>query len=367
MPPLAWGDVSRWDAESIRGVKAALTKRGVTVQEVADALGRLPLFATWEGQSGTAAKESLDKLAKYLVAHADEMTELASSLDTAADAVQKVRNELGKVQVKADGWHIEIDPVTGSVTPTSAALNGSSPTELLFRVAQLQSDVKQVLAMAELVDQDLARAISDGKRMPGSLTSVLEGMVPKPLPPEMHPTSSEQNFTKVASYIFGEMKHNINSAFLQDIKQQWDSGLLAKKDALEQFYQAVKTGGPWDHKPIIQRMVGIAGGDGLYFQEPGTDRQVYYDIYSNVHYGYVARAAGLPSSLIEIAPTLGTGDTGVTDQGDIITVAAGIAMFDKYGPDMTEAQFNQAFRETIDKLDAAKDAGQSVSLLHGYK
>lgn len=207
--------------------------------------------------------------------------------------------------------------------------------------------------------------------IPGSLTDTL-GRVnnpppPEPLPPSMHPTASEQNFTNTSSYIYGEMKHNTSSAFFDDMKQQWDSGLLAKKDSLSEFYEAVKTSGAWDHKPIIQNMVGIHQGDELYFQQPGTPNQVYYDIYSNVHYGYVARAIGYPRSMIEVAPTLGTGDTGVTDVGDLITVAAGIDMFEKYGTDMTEAQFNQALGETIEKLAAAKKSGEDVSLKFGYK
>ncbi len=207
--------------------------------------------------------------------------------------------------------------------------------------------------------------------IPGSLTDTLGRVnnppAPEPLPPSMHPTASEQNFTNTSSYIYGEMKHNTSSAFFDDMKQQWDSGLLAKKDSLAEFYEAVKTGGAWDHKPIIQNMVGIHQGDGLYFQQPGTPNQVYYDIYSNVHYGYVARAIGYPRSMIEVAPTLGTGDTGVTDVGDLITVAAGIDMFEKYGTDMTEAQFNQALGETIEKLASAKKAGEDVSLKFGYK
>lgn len=371
MPPLAWGDVMRWEPESIRGVKAAVTKRGATAQEVADALGRLPLFATWEGQSGTAAKESLDRLAKYLVEHADEMTALAVALDPAADAVKKVRDELGKVQVKADGWHIEIDPMTSAVTPTAAALNGSSPSELLFRVAQLQSDVKQVLAMAELVDQDLARAISDGKRMPGSLTHTLESMVPKPLPPEMHPTSSEQNFTKAEDFIYDEMMKNLKSPKFLAMKKQFEEGLLLHPldtaDAYKAFYDLVQTDGPWDHKPMIRDLVGIQKGDGLYFQQPGTDRQVYYDLYSNVHYGYMGRAAGIPPALLEAIPNIPTGPTGVNDASDDLYVAAGIAMYDKYGPNMTATQFHQGLTDLINQLDAAQQSGQNITMKHGYK
>ncbi len=188
-----------------------------------------------------------------------------------------------------------------------------------------------------------------------------------PPPPGIHPTPSEKNFTDIEKFIYNEMSHNANSRFTQDTREKWESGIWGKYQAAVQLKEAFKVNGIWDHKPTIQRKVGIYEGDGLYFQQPGTNRQVFYDIYSNIHYGYVARAAGLPESVIELAPTLNNGDTGVTDDGDIITVAAGIAMFDKYGADMTEAGFHTAFLDTINQLDAAKQDGKSVSLNYGYK
>ncbi len=378
MPPLAWGDVMRWEAESIRGVKAALTKRGATAQEVSDALGKLPLFSSWEGQSGTAAKESLDKLAKYLVEHADEMTALANALGPAADAVKKVRDEIGKVYAKADGWHIEIDRATGSVTPTSAALNGSSPTELLFRVAEIQNDVKRVLGMAEIVDQGLADAITKGsgtEHLPGSLTFTLEALVPHPLPPDAHPTPSEQNFTKVEKFMYDEMMKNLKSDEVNRIHELMRAPNLWEfwkaNDAVEgqlEFGLLVQSGGPWDHKPQIQDLLGIHEGSGLFLQQPGTDKQVYYDMWSNLHFGYIGKAAGLDEASLMAVPNIPTPWTGGNDITDDMYVRAGIDMFNKYGPNMTFEQFHQGVGQLITQMDTAQKSGAEIDQLRrGYK
>lgn len=187
------------------------------------------------------------------------------------------------------------------------------------------------------------------------------------LRPTEHPTKSEQQYNETSHYIYQEMNHNVRSEFTQRIRDEWSGGLGTKKRALDEFALAVQTGGPWDHKPTIQRMLGATEGSDFYLQQPGTDRQVFYDIYSNIHYGFVGASTGVPTSVIELAPTLGTDATGATDDGDRITVKAGIDMYQKYGADMTEEQFQQALGETVGKLSDADAAGKSVNVIHGYK
>jgi hypothetical protein len=41
-------------------------------------------------------------------------------------------------------------------------------------------------------------------------------------------------------------------------------------------------------------------------------------------------------------------------------------MYDKYGPDMTAAEFHKGLSAVIDQLDAAQQAGQNISLKHGH-
>lgn len=44
----------------------------------------------------------------------------------------------------------------------------------------------------------------------------------------------------------------------------------------------------WDHKPRLVEMFELRTLDDHFFEQPGTGREVFYDIYSNVHYRHVA-------------------------------------------------------------------------------
>ncbi|SHU42229.1 Alpha/beta hydrolase of uncharacterised function (DUF1023) [Mycobacteroides abscessus subsp. abscessus] len=160
MSPLTIADTLRWNPEAVRGVESAINKHGATAQEVSDALYKLPLFQSWEGESGSAAKESLDKLSKYLVAHADEMESLGKALGKAAVEIENVRKELRELLNKADEYGMDIDPVSGAVKITAAANIGLPATTIALHMSELQNDIKNVLAHAESVDQALASAIN---------------------------------------------------------------------------------------------------------------------------------------------------------------------------------------------------------------
>lgn len=372
---LTLADVAKWNPEAIRDVAKALTKKGASAQEVADGLKKLPIIASWEGQAGTAAKESLGNLGMFLTTHAENMETLNKALLKSADDVEAVRRDFSAMQTDADNWHFNINLQTGAVSATDATDESTADTHK----TELEGDVAKVLAKANGVDQELATALSNatgapsanGDPTPGSLPDILDRITPHPLPPEMHPTPSEQNFTAAENFIYNEMMKNENSPWVKAIREGMNSGAihpLDKVDALHAFYNLVKVGGPWDHKPQIRNMVGIQKGDGLYFQEPGTDRQVFYDIYSNLHYGFIGRAAGIPESALMSAANLHLPMTGTNDPGDDIAMKAGISLFDTYGPNMTAAQFHTGIVQVINQLEAAQQAGAPITQIkHGYK
>lgn len=113
----------------------------------------------------------------------------------------------------------------------------------------------------------------------------------------------------------------------------------------------------WDHKPIIREKWGIAEGDydgDLNIEEPGTGRSVYYDMWSNMHLGFVGRAAGFdtPTHLEgQNLPIPGVGETGRSND---IATSWGARMYDRYGEDMTEAEFTHAVTEMIDEMGTEK-------------
>lgn len=370
---LTWADVVRWNPEAIRDVAKSLTKRGVSAQEIADGFKHLPLMGSWEGSSGTAAKASLDKLAKHLVSHADEMAALSKALLKAASEVDEVKKKLTAVYDKAHNWHFDIDTVTGAVTPTLGAdMSGIS----VVQQAELERDVQEVLNDANAADQHLASAIADVGTSVAREGILLPTGEPAPDQPKLPfeeavdqinaPTPPGERFSEAERYIFSEIEKNRNSEIVNDLAARMTppvSGLDAVL-AGRKWAEMVQTNGEWDHKPKIEELLGITSPNKLdpnhYFQQPGTKRSVLYDIYSNIHYGYLGRVSGIPTDTLVWGATRGTAETGQNDDGDLITMRGGAALFDKYGPNMTAEQFHTGLTDIINQLDAAKRAGQPV-------
>jgi hypothetical protein len=163
---------------------------------------------------------------------------------------------------------------------------------------------------------------------------------------------SEGNFTDARNYTFGEMMKNIDSPTVQRIRQLLATGRLdARAAALALWAEKVARNREWDHKPILQKRYGLDTANELYFKAPGQNRAVSYDIWSNIHYGYVGRAAGLSRFELEKGaqvpiPIL----AGATDEGDKITVRVGMDIYDRYGPNLTKEQFQQKVDEALNEL-----------------
>ncbi|WP_457030037.1 polymorphic toxin type 44 domain-containing protein [Kitasatospora sp. P5_F3] len=96
-----------------------------------------------------------------------------------------------------------------------------------------------------------------------------------------------------------------------------------------------------------------AKADDFYFQVPGTKDKVFYDIYSNIHYGYVGTAAGMgPDTLIKGATVPIPILVGKSDPGDVLTMQAGIDLWKKYGKDLTRKQLDAKIREVVAEMKA---------------
>jgi hypothetical protein len=124
----------------------------------------------------------------------------------------------------------------------------------------------------------------------------------------------------------------------------------------------------WDHKPKIADRYDLKTSDDFYFKPPGQKKEVFYDIYSNIHYGYVGRAAGFDSgTLIEGASLGESAVTGDDDQGDQITMRVGIELYDKYGEDMTHEQLHQGIEDAMSRMEEAKAKGEDVPQIRNVK
>lgn len=182
-------------------------------------------------------------------------------------------------------------------------------------------------------------------------------------------TLSEQHFMQAEEFIFGEMKENANSEFTGYLKGLNDLGNSPKKwyefpglsggqegatgqvGAAMAFYDKVQTGGEWDHKPQLQEMFDLEDESDFYFKDPTRGRAVYYDIYSNIHYGYIGRAAGFDESTLILAANGGTAATGANDSGDDISMKIGAQLYDQYGPNMTRQQLHEGINRAMQELE----------------
>ena len=183
---LSVAEIERWDPEAVREVLHAATSRGDIAVNAANALGQLPVFQTWGGEAAESARESIGQTRRDLDAHGQEAFAVASAAGAAADGVERVRGDLSRLKSEAHSLGMEIDPTTNAVVP--AAGSRMPPQEAMLKEMQLQPKLDAIIADANRVDANLARAIdmADGSvPIPGN---------PMPTPPA-HDAQGDPPFT----------------------------------------------------------------------------------------------------------------------------------------------------------------------------
>ncbi len=206
---------------------------------------------------------------------------------------------------------------------------------------------------------------------------------------------SEQRFVDAESYIFGEMKTNITAPvvrYINDLLRDpaWYERVIdilgSEDDWYKRFIEQnkeqitdemkalvlwgayVAPNSKWDHKPKIANMFDLSVENDYYFKDPDRQIAVYYDIYSNIHYGYVGRAAGFSSeTLIQGASLNIPALTGTDDLGDQITMQIGVELWDKYGADLTEEQLHDGIIDAMRQMEEAQLAGGDLTQIRSTK
>jgi hypothetical protein len=98
---------------------------------------------------------------------------------------------------------------------------------------------------------------------------------------------------EVAEYIAAEMNTNAASQKAAQIRANWNSwNPLDKVQALMDWKDMVDYNSPWDHKPYIQSIWGT------YQSDNAGNVDWFFDIWSNMHYGYVGKACGFGLDLL---------------------------------------------------------------------
>lgn len=135
-------------------------------------------------------------------------------------------------------------------------------------------------------------------------------------------------------YMYQEMKNNASSDYVKSIKgwndQFWNIGAKAIADGL--WINKVNKGREWDHKPKLDSLLNLPGTNYRYLVWGNSDREFYYDVWSNIHYGYVGKAAGYSDSYLQILAS--ANDilvTGKLNDPDTNAVNLGIELWNETG------------------------------------
>lgn len=120
---------------------------------------------------------------------------------------------------------------------------------------------------------------------------------------------------------------------------------IAMTEAKARWFLQVRAGGPWDHKPILKKMYETMGTPprpfgslGRAFHFPIRDdlfHEYYYDIWSNIHYGYVGSFCGFDEATLQGGAASGLPGAGGNDEGDIVSVKIGIDLWKFHGSNLT--------------------------------
>ncbi|WP_211323127.1 polymorphic toxin type 44 domain-containing protein [Amycolatopsis palatopharyngis] len=112
----------------------------------------------------------------------------------------------------------------------------------------------------------------------------------------------------------------------------------------------------WDHKPKIEAMLDLEMKGDYFLPVKGKEDkyELYYDIWSNIHYGYVGRAAGFSGGTLQSAAGSGVPGVGANYVGDEVTVQIGIDLYARYKPnELTAERLQQAVLAAIPRLRRA--------------
>lgn len=116
----------------------------------------------------------------------------------------------------------------------------------------------------------------------------------------------EGKLREATDYIYEEMIRNLTSPTLESIRRRnAKGGLKGTGGSLYSFGNKVRGGGPWDHKRTLRfgrpndgQVHLFKGTPAEWFHSAEEDAKYFYDVFSNVHYGYVGAAAGYPVDVL---------------------------------------------------------------------
>ena len=206
-------------------------------------------------------------------------------------------------------------------------------------------------------------------------------------------THSYDGAIDVAKYIVEEIKKNIKSTEALEIHDYMHyekyleknynfngfapppDPLIIKAIGLAKWIEMVDTGHPWDHKPKISSLFRYCSVER--FTRKGNlskshfhkykNFDYFYDIWSNIHYGYVGRFCGISEQFLLLGSNLQQLYANLTswkffsgdDSADIISMKLGMRLYDEF----KDNENGLTYTVVLERLEGLTSVGES-RLLH---
>ncbi|MET9293862.1 polymorphic toxin type 44 domain-containing protein [Streptomyces sp. NPDC003077] len=370
-------------AEAWETAVRKLTELGTTLSDTVDKPFRAAGWSSSDSSSETAGKLLADMSQEFRDAAA-EARGIHSALSQAHDELKKCKDELLQLadsEAQSQGLLVtgtgEVKPRFDLSRDPGTLHDPDGPRaiqEQQRKCEDFAARLTKVLDRASQVDTQASWAL---KNNAGGNKSDFNPTVVTRIDEAEKYMKSEKRFTDAETYIFSEMKTNMKSDEVRAIQallrppKWYEIGRNPGSEttaALTMWFAKVAPHQDWDHKPKLTERYDLKKSDDFYFKQPNSQKEVFYDIYSNIHYGYVGRAAGFDQkTLIEGASVGESMFTGDDDEGDQITMRVGMELYDKYGENMTQEQLHQGIQDAMTRMEKAKAEGKDVPQIRDVK
>jgi RHS repeat-associated protein len=169
----------------------------------------------------------------------------------------------------------------------------------------------------------------------------------------------------VLAYMTAQMRQNT-----QVLPWHWRTGswlyldyvpAINNDSLLVAFGWRERPGGDWDHKPKLAERYGERHG--FYTPIRGDSRleAIYYDIWSNIHYGYVGRSYGIPNGWLRDAQHV---DGGVNSKSDDLSVEIGMNLWSSVGNNLTQWALEKAILSHMPDYRRFNSTDREIRLRH---
>lgn len=187
---LTLADIEHWDPAAIRAVFDAAIQRSHGTRTASASLTETMRLLDFGGDAAEAAHAATQKTSQILDTHADACDAVAKAAEKSADEVAAIRQRLQAIKDDCREHRLTLNEATGvALPPPDLASYSEADQRAIFDAAvRVNANIKQLLADAEVADEDLAAAIrgADGDLSPDQVNTQLGHQPPKMLqvPPQ---------------------------------------------------------------------------------------------------------------------------------------------------------------------------------------